>query len=281
VDDREGQMTLRDKIGCSAKRDSLEDALTWAAEKDYHYLEFNADREPNHLFSWSDERVRGIRETCDRESIHIGLHSLSAVNVAEFSPYLSEATDEYHKGYIDLAVRLKCEWIVVHSGFYQGGAIEARLTAAVEHLRFAADYAEKCDVLLLLENHNREPDNAEMHYFTHNVEECRYYFDRLQSSHMGWAFNITHANLVPEGIDGFLDEFGIDRIGQVRLADNRGDIEGDLRPGDGNIDFVSLFRRLNSSGYTNHYNLQFGARTEELEARNELAALYDKLYDKE
>ena len=95
------------------------------------------------------------------------------------------------------------------------------------------------------------------------------------------AFNITHANLVPEGIDGFLDEFGIDRIGQVRLADNRGDIEGDLRPGDGNIDFVSLFRRLNSSGYTNHYNLQFGARTEELEARNELAALYDKLYDKE
>ena len=269
-------MKFRDKIGCSTKRDSLEDALNWAAAKDYHFLEFNADREPNHLFSWSDERVKGIRETCDRENVHIGLHSLSAVNVAEFSPYLSEAIDEYHKGYIDLAVRLKCEWIVVHSGFYQGGAIEARMAAAVEHLQRAADYAEKCDVSLLLENHNREPDDAEMHYFTHNIEECKYYFSRLLSSHMGWAFNVDHANLVPEGVDGFLDEFGVDRIGQVRLADNNGDIEGDMRPGEGNIDFSSLFRRIKSSGYTNRYNLAFGSREDELESRDELAELYDK-----
>ena len=267
-------MKLIEKIGCGAKRDSVEDALVWATAKEYHYLEFNADREPNHLFSWNDERVKAVRATCDNSDIHLGLHTLSAVNVAEFSPYVSEAIDEYHRGYIDLAARLKCEWIVVHSGFYQGGAIEARMAAAVEHLQKASDYAEKRDVLLLLENHNREPKDAEMHYFTHNIEECRYYFDRLQSSHLGWAFNVGHANLVPEGVNGFLDEFGIERIGQIRLCDNRGDVEGDMRPGDGNIDFASLFRRLRSEGYEGHYNLGFGSREAELEARDELAERY-------
>jgi sugar phosphate isomerase/epimerase len=131
--------------------------------------------------------------------------------------------------------------------------------------------------LLLLENHNREPKEAEMHYFTHNVEECRFYFDRLQSDYLGWTFNIGHANLVPEGVDGFLDEFGIDRIGQVRLADNRGDVEGDMRPGEGTVDFGSLFRRLDAEGYDSHYNLQFGDRAEELEARDELAELYGNI----
>lgn len=150
---------------------------------------------------------------------------------------------------------MKCEWIVVHSGFYQGGAIEVRMAAAVEHLKTAVEYAENRDVLLLLENHNREPDDAEMHYFTHNIEECKYYFGRLESSHMGWSFNTGHANLVPEGIDGFLDEFGVDRIGQIRLADNLGDVEGDLKPGEGNVDFASLFERLESAGHTKHFNL--------------------------
>jgi sugar phosphate isomerase/epimerase len=267
-------MSLRDKIGFAAKRDSLEGALAWAVAKDCHYLEFNADREPNCLFSWNQDRVASVRDTCDRSEIHLGLHTLSAVNVAEFSPYLSEAIDEYHRGYIDLAVQLKCEWIIVHSGFYQGGAIEARMAAAVEHLKKAADYAEKRNVLLLLENHNREPKDAEMHYFTHNVEECRYYFDRLESSHLGWAFNIGHANLVPEGVDGFLDEFGIDRIGQVILCDNRGDVEGDLRPGEGTVDFASLFDRLFSLGFSGHYQLKFGTREAELEARDELVERY-------
>jgi sugar phosphate isomerase/epimerase len=264
-------MKLKERIGCGAKRESLEEALEWAASKGYYYVEFGADRGPNDLRSWSDERVRSVREMCEQHDIHIGLHTLSSVNVAEFSPILSEAVDEYHLAYIELASRLGCEWIVVHSGFHQSAAIEDRMEAGIRHLETAAKHAEAHDVLLLLENHNREPADAEVHYFTHNVEECRCYFDRLQSQHLGWAFNVSHANLVPEGIDGFLGAFGIERIGQVRLADNLGDKEGDLRPGLGNIDFTGLLGRLEGSGYTKHYNLSFGSKEEELEAREEFA----------
>jgi len=264
-------MNLSERIGCSAKGDSLEAALEWAASKGYRYVEFGADQGPNYLQTWSDERVRSIRETCDRHDIRIGLHTLSSVNVAEFSPFLSEAVDQYHLAYIELAARLGCEWIVVHSGFHQSAAVEARMEAAIRHLETAAGYAEAHDMLLVLENHNREPVDAEVHYFTHDIEECRYYFDRLQSDHIGWSFNVSHANLTPEGVDGFLDAFGIERIGQVRLADDLGDKEGDMRPGLGNIDFKALLGRLEGSGYASHYNLSFGSREEELVAREELA----------
>jgi sugar phosphate isomerase/epimerase len=53
----------------------------------------------------------------------------------------------------------------------------------------------------------------------------------------------------PNGIDGFLDALRVTCIGEVRLADNLGDREVHLNPGQGNIDFAALFQRLEFSGY--------------------------------
>ncbi len=60
------------------------------------------------------------------------------------------------------------------------------------------------------------------------------------------------------GIHGFLDQMqaagiGADRIGEVRLADNRGVIEEHLYPGTGNLDFVGLFTTMEARGYRGHY----------------------------
>ena len=83
-----------------------------------------------------------------------------------------------------------------------------------------------------------------------------------------------HAHLVPEGIAGFLDAFGVTRIGEVRLADNLGDKEVHLNPGAGNIDFASLFQRLESSGYPYHYMMAFGLLEDKLVGRDYLTACW-------
>ena len=127
-------------------------------------------------------------------------------------------------------------------------------------------------MVLLLENLNFEPDDAEVHYLAHTVEECRVFFDAIVSDHFGWAFTANHAHLVPEDIDGFLDAFGVDRIGEVRLADNLGVKKVHLNPGEGNIDFGSLFRRLESSGYQKYYTMAFGTEQDKLAARELFAA---------
>jgi sugar phosphate isomerase/epimerase len=267
-------MTWRDRLGVDVGGAGLEEALQWAAAHDFHYVDFNADRPPNRLDSWSHERVRAVRAHCERHAIHLGLHTLSGVNVAEFSPYLGEAVDAYLRAHIDLAKRLHCGWIIVHAGFHFSSHIAERQVAALQHLQRAVDYAEQQRVYVLLENLNLEPVDAEVHYLAHTVEECRYYFESIVSPHFGWAFTVNHAHLVPEGIHGFLDAFGVERIGEVRLADNLGDKEVHLLPGAGNIDFPSLFGRLEAAGYQHHYMMAFGTRADLLTGRDYFSACF-------
>jgi sugar phosphate isomerase/epimerase len=265
-------MSVKERIGFDAGSARLEDALQWAARHGFHYVDFNADTGANQLDGWDTARTRAVRATCERHTIHLGLHTLSGVNVAEFSPCVAEAVDDYLRANVDLAVRLGCEWVIVHGGYHFSAAVGARTTASLDRLQRLTDYAETTGATLLLENLNREPERAEVHYLAHTVEECRRYFDAIPSPHLGWAFTVNHAHLVPEGIDGFLDAFGVERIGEVRLADNTGEYEVHLRPGEGTIDFKRLFARLESDGYGKHYSMAFGSLEDKLTGRDWLAA---------
>lgn len=262
-------VSLLDRIGYDAGATNLEDALGTAATHGIHYLDFNADIGPNRLDNWSQERVHGVRESCRRNGIRLSLHTASSVNIAEYSPHVDDAVDQYLRSNIDLAHRLDCEGVVVHGGYHFSSQLEARMSASLERLKRSVGYAEGQGVALFLENLNFEPDNAEIHYLAHTVEECRFYFDAISSDYFGWAFTVNHANLVPEGIGGFLDAFGVGRIGEVRLADNLGDREVHLNPGEGNIDFPAVFRRLESSGYAKFYTMAFGSMEDKLKARQE------------
>jgi sugar phosphate isomerase/epimerase len=260
-------MNFTDRIGYDAGAIRLEEALESAVAHNFHYLDFNADTGPNRLGSWDDARVAGIRDTCQRNEIHLALHTASAVNVAELSPYVGDGVDRYLRENINLSQRLGCRWVVVHAGFHFSSLVSQRMAAGLERLKRAAEYAGGLDQTLLLENLNREPDDAEVHYLAHTVEECRYYLEAIGSDRLGWAFTVNHAHLVPEDIDGFLDAFGINRIGEVRLADNLGDKEVHLNPGQGNIDFPAMFRRLESAGFDSFYTMAFGSLEDKLAAR--------------
>lgn len=261
-------MSLVDRIGFDAGATNLEDALAVAARHRFRYLDFNADIGPNRLGRWSEERVRAVLDTCQRHQVRLSLHTSSGVNIAEFSPFVGEAVDQYLRANVDLAGRLNCHGVVVHGGYHFSSQVEARKSASLERLKRAVGYAEGKGVVLLLENLNFEPNDAEVHYLAHTVEECRLYFDAIPSAWLGWAFTVNHAHLVPEGINGFLDAFGAGRIGEVRLADNLGEREVHLKPGDGNIDFAAVFQRLESLGYDKFYTLAFGSLEDKLAARD-------------
>jgi sugar phosphate isomerase/epimerase len=267
--------SFHDRIGYDSGATPLEDTLAWAAAHDFHYVDFNADRPPNILTNWSDERVRLVRAACERDGIHLGLHTQSSINVAEYAPYLSEAVDQYLVANVDLAVRLGCDWVEVHAGYHFSSNLSERRASALERLKRIAAYAERAGMQLLMENLNFEPDDAEVHYLAHNVEECRYFFDAIDPKLLRWAFTVNHAHLVPEGIDGFLDAFGVERMAEVRLADSLGDKELHLLPGQGNIPFASMFKRLESSGFDGHYMMALGNLDQKLAARDYFVAAFE------
>ena len=267
-------VTLRDRIGVDlGGRRRLEDGLAWAAAHGVHHVDAcleGAPDHPNAPATWTADRVAALRATCDRHQIHLGLHSASAVNVAETSPLLAAAADQYLRTYIDTAGRLGAEWIVVHGGYHFTGDFPARLAASLERLERAVAQAEQSGARLLLENLNREPEHAEIRYLAHDLAECRQYFGRIQSPALGRAFTVNHAHLVPEGVDGFLDAMDLARCGEVRLADSHGRYKQHLSPGEGTIDFTRMFGRIEGGGYRGHYMMAFGSLDDMLRGREHL-----------
>ena len=268
-------MALRDRIGIDiGRRLRLEDAIQWAADHDVRYIDVQLDTAANALASFDDARAAGIRRACERHGVHLGLHTLSAVNVAEYSPFVADAVDQYLDGYVDVYGKLGAEWIVVHAGYHFTSDKEMRMEAGLDRLKRVVDYAEKNNALILLENLNKEPANAEVHYLAHTTEEWRYYFERIHSPAFKLSFTVNHAHLVPEGIAGFVDALEMSRVEEVRLADCfRNGYEVHLKPGAGDLDFSDMFKRIEGKGFTGHYMNAFGSLDDMLAGREDLVRL--------
>ena len=176
------------------------------------------------------------------------------------APFVGDAVERYLEAYVETAPRLGAEWIVMHAGFHFSSDKERRMAAGLDRLKRIVGHAERHRALVLLENLNKEPDEAEVHYLAHTVEEWRYYFDAIRSSAFKLSFTVNHAHLVPEGIPGFVDAIDMSRVEEVRLADCfRNGHEVHLKPGAGDIDFADMFRRTEGKGFSGHYTNAFGS----------------------
>ncbi len=253
-------MSLMDRIGVDVgRRLRLEDAIEWAARNAVRHIDIQLDTGPNAVTLFDDARCRDIRARAKANGVEIALHTLSAVNVAEYSPFLSDAVDAYLQAYIEVAPRLEAEWIVVHAGYHFTADVKMRMEAGRERLQRMVRHAERHGALLLLENLNREPDNAEVHYLAHTMEEWRYYYDAIHSPSFALSFTANHAHLLPPGVEGFVAEIPLERVKEVRLADCwRNGFEEHLVPGKGDFDFGAMFALLEGRGYRGAYTNAFG-----------------------
>lgn len=268
-------MILRDRIGVDVGRKlKLEDAIEWAALHEVRRIDIELDTGANALASFDDGRAAGIRRACERQQVHLGLHTASSVNVAEYAPHVGDAVDRYLKAYVEIAPRLGAEWVVVHAGYHFTSDREMRMRAGRERLERIVAHAERHGALILLENLNKEPREAEIHYLAHTLAEWQYYYQAIGSPALGLAFTVNHAHLVPEGVAGFVEALDMTRVAEVRLADcwRNGD-EAHLPPGAGDLDFADMFRRIEGKGFTGHYMNAFGSLDDMLAGREELVRL--------
>jgi sugar phosphate isomerase/epimerase len=268
-------MKLVDRIGVDiGRRMKLEDGIDWAARNGVRFIDIQLDTGANAVTTFDEARCRAIRAALEKGGIHLGLHTLSAVNVAEYSPFLSDAVDAYLRAYIDVAPRLGAESIVVHAGYHFTADTRMRMEAGLERLKRMVAYAETRKTLLLLENLNKEPPNAEVRYLAHTMEEWRYYHEAIHSPSFALSFTANHAHLMPEGIEGWVPNIPMDRVVEVRLADcfRNGD-EQHLVPGKGDLDFGAMFRLIEATGYRGRYMNAFGTLDDMQDSRSRMAEM--------
>ena len=257
----------------------LEQAIEKAAELDFSRVDFNADGRANYPGTFTPERVAGVRALAAQHGITIGIHSLSAVNIAEITPVMAAAADEYARQNIELAAVLGATHVVFHGGFHFSSDVEARFEASIARLGLAVQLAEARGIELHFENHNAEPEHAEIRYIPHTVAEMQRFLGAVSSPKLRWAFNVGHAMLGPDGFDGFLQAFGADLIGHVRLHDTNGLWEEHFRPGEGGgiVDFRHVFTTLHQAGYRGPFSIDFGRPEEKAQWRDTWSALLTEI----
>jgi sugar phosphate isomerase/epimerase len=267
--------SLLDRIGVDiGRRLPLEQAIDWAASRGVRYIDIQLDTGANKVDSFDDARCARIREQAAAAGVTVGLHTLSAVNVAEYSPFLSEAVDAYMRAYIDVAPKLGAASIVVHAGYHFTADVTMRMEAGLDRLKRMVAHAETRGALLLLENLNKEPQDAEVHYLAHSLQEWRYYYDRIHSPAFALSFTANHAHLMPDGVEGFVAGIPLERVVEVRLADCfRNGHEQHLLPGQGDFDFGGMFALLEGRGFRGHYMNAFGTLDDMDRARHDMAGM--------
>ena len=266
--------TLKQRIGIDiGRRISVEDGLEWAAKNDVQFIDVQTDIHPNALESFDAERTAGVRALKEKYNINLGLHTLSGVNVAEFSPFCRDAVDTYLKAYIDLAPQVGADWIVVHGGYHFTACRTLRMQTAIDRLKRMAGYAEKKGVLLLLENVNWEPVLAEVNYMPVTPAETMHSLTEINSPAVRWSFTANHAHFLPGGgISNFIDAVDFSLCHEVRLADNNGSYEIHQRPGEGTMDFGAMFKKIEGLGYKGHYTNGFTTIEDMLAGRDYMVA---------
>lgn len=268
-------MNLLDRIGIDLGRKvRLEAGIELAARHGIRCIDVQLDTGDNAFDRFDTNRCAHIRRACESHGIRLGLHTSSAVNVAEYAPIVGDAVDRYLEAYLAVYRDLGAQWIVLHAGYHFTSDKQQRMEAGLARIQRLVERAERLGATLLLENLNKEPANAEVHYLAHTVEEWRYYYDRIDSTSFRLSFTANHAHLVEEGVDGFIDALDFTRVAEVRLADCwRNGHEEHLVPGRGDFDFGAMFHRIEASGFQGHYTNAFGTLTDMIEARPGLVAL--------
>ena len=266
--------TFKQRIGIDiGRRVSVEEGLEWAAKNDVHFIDVQTDIHPNALESFDAERIAGVRALKEKHNINLGLHTLSGVNVAEFSPFCRDAVDAYLKAYIDLAPQVGADWIVVHGGYHFTACRTLRMQTAIDRLKRVAGYAEEKGVMLLLENLNGEPVLAEVNYMPVTPAETMHFLTEINSPAVRWSFTANHAHFLPGvGISNFIDAVDFSLCHEVRLADNNGSYEIHQRPGEGTIDFGAMFKKIEGLGYKGHYTNGFTTIDDMLAGRDYMVA---------
>src|SRR5256714_1424595 len=137
-------MSLCDRIGIDIGRKlPLEEAVEWAAQHQVRFIDLQLDTGANALGAIDEARATAARAACDKHGIRLGLHTASAVNVAEYAPYVGDAVEQYLKAYVDAAVRLGAGWIVMHAGVHFTSDKEQRMQAGGGRLKRAVAFAPR------------------------------------------------------------------------------------------------------------------------------------------
>lgn len=134
---------------------------------------------------------------------------------------------------IDDCERFRIPTAVIHGTY--GDISPSYNQIGIDRIKRLVEVAERKGVNLALEN-LRQPGALD------------YIFSKFQSDRLGFCYDSGHENCFTKGTD-FLSQYG-SRLMALHLHDNDGTDDHHWIPGEGNIDWQELIKKLKGTGYS-------------------------------
>ena len=189
---------------------------------------------PNLIGSYDEKRLENIRSALDRNKI------LRRFHAPIYDPYESgfEIISWSYIQSLKFCKALGAGAIVMHAEYEskRSGTVDRWLDSCKYIWKEIADSAEKENMIVLVENHNESSAEAVVRLI-----------DFVRSPNFKACFDIGHYNVFGDKeLEPYLDDYRQGSIGEIHLSDNLGDKDSHLPLGEGNIDFVKLFKAFDT-----------------------------------
>jgi len=213
------------------------------------------------FWGWMEKDIEAI----DRRRRELGLQVTSFVAQPQpVSLTIKDISTEFQRAVtttLDVAQRLECDTIIAPVGLGRGSndlCREVQLSNAEANFRAIAPMLEDADVTMVV-----EPVNPIDHRgcFLTRCEEGSRLIRAIKSPKVKLLYDFYHQQ-ISEGnlIDNARKYF--DLIGLFHV----GDVPGRHEPGTGEINYLNVFKFLDSQGYKKHVSLEFVPTIDPVEA---------------
>jgi hydroxypyruvate isomerase len=215
---------------------------------------------------WSEQDFRKFRAQKHSLGLTVDACTLPVkgiVDPAKKDEFLSDL-----KKFLPTAEKLECPALIILSGNrIEGVAHEVTHQACVDTLKYGADLAAQANVTLLVENIDPEENPK---YFLTSVAEGFEIIRQVDHPRVKFLYDFYHEQISEGNLIEKLEK-NIDLVGLVHIAD----VPGRHQPGTGEINFASIFRKLDELKYNRYAAMEFiptGDPVQALRGARELAA---------
>ena len=224
------------------------DDLDFVIKNDFQWFEIGLDWVQN--FNLSDKTINEIKKRAEESNVKLIIHTAWYLPTSSLLPEIKKGVIKNIKKAIVLADKVGSDRLTIHPGYREmpDPALELTYSSLIDNLNKIVKNTKKYKVNICLEN----LDNMAS-YLCYNVKDYLRVLRAVRG--LKTTLDIGHANTTETKPVEYLDNVK-ETILNMHVHDNNGKNDEHKCIGEGNIDFIKLFKKCKEIDYYGPFILE-------------------------
>ena len=244
------------------------DDLDFIIKNNFQWFEIGLDWKQN--FNLSDKILKQLKNKAKENNIKLIVHTPWYLPCGSIIPEIHEAVMKILKKGVIVAKKVGSNRVTVHPGIREmpGPAIDLNYDALKSTLKELVEFANKDNINICFENYDASPN-----YLSYNVEDYLKVLNSVKG--LKTTLDLGHANTTTTNPIEYLTSIK-HTIMNIHVHDNDGKHDEHKLLGQGNIDFIKLFKKCKEIGYKGPFTFELFPYENLLKGKEKFLELWEK-----